>query len=72
MGREGWKNHSVLLPGSERIWIAAFGPGLKVHGIDKQHQYQQAQVAATVAAALGYDFTQASSDIRPALDILRH
>ncbi|KAK0038740.1 AP protein [Biomphalaria pfeifferi] len=46
-GREGWKNHSVLLPGSERIWIAAFGPGLSVSGVEEGGKFEQAQVAAT-------------------------
>ncbi|MEM8736750.1 MAG: alkaline phosphatase family protein, partial [Planctomycetota bacterium] len=28
-GKEGWKNHSDKLPGSERVWIAAFGSGIE-------------------------------------------
>lgn len=69
-GREGWKSHSVLLPGSERIWLAAFGPGLSVSGVDQGGKYEQAQVAATVAAYLGLDFTQHNSKVRPPLPIL--
>jgi hypothetical protein len=55
-GREGWKNHSVDLPGSERIWIAAFGVGVRKTGVDSGGRFNQAQVAATVAAFLGYQF----------------
>jgi hypothetical protein len=55
-GREGWKNHSVDLPGSERIWIAAFGAGVAGGGMDAGGTFQQGQVAATVARLLGYDF----------------
>jgi phosphopentomutase len=70
-GREGWKNHSVLLPGSERIWIAAFGPGLSVSGMDEGGKFEQAQVAATVAKYLGLDFGQQNSKVRPPLPILK-
>lgn len=70
-GREGWKSHSVLLPGSERIWLAAFGPGLSVSGIDQGGKFEQAQVAATVAAYLDLDFTQHNNKVRPPLPILK-
>jgi hypothetical protein len=69
-GREGWKSHSSTLPGSERIWIAAFGNGLNKHGIDQGGRFEQAQVAATVAQALGFDFTKLREAIRPPLPIL--
>lgn len=69
-GREGWKNHSVLLNGSERIWIAAFGAGLCRQGIDAGGRFEQAQVAATVARALGFDFPAVKEAIKPALPIL--
>lgn len=70
-GREGWKNHGTHLPGSERIWIAAFGAGLSRSGPDRGGRYEQAQVAATVAAALGHDFTSFREGIRPPLPIVR-
>lgn len=66
-GREGWKNHSNSLPGSERIWVVAFGAGIQRSGVDQGGEYQQAQVAATVAAVLGQDFTPASEKIAPPL-----
>lgn len=58
-GREGWKNHSVDLPGSEYIWIAAFGAGISARGQHINGELTQSQIAATVAAALGYDFENA-------------
>ena len=69
-GREGWKNHSVLLAGSERIWLAAFGADLAVTGVDHGGKYEQAQVAATVAAYLGLDFSHHNPKIRPSLPVV--
>lgn len=69
--REGWKNHGASLPGSERIWLAAFGPGVRGGGSDTGSQWVQAQVAATVAAALGEDFTSSAPGIHPPLPILK-
>ncbi len=69
-GREGWKNHGADLPGSERIWIAAFGAGLAKNGIDRGGRYEQAQLAATVAQALGSDFASFRADIKSPLPIL--
>jgi hypothetical protein len=69
-GREGWKNHSVLLNGSERIWIAAIGPGLSKRGIDREGRYEQAQIASTVAASLGRDFTRFKTEIKLPLPIV--
>ncbi|MCA9126103.1 MAG: alpha/beta hydrolase fold domain-containing protein [Planctomycetales bacterium] len=69
-GREGWKNHSVVLPGSERIWLAAWGAGITSSGIDEGGNYEQAQVAATVAKVLGYDFTSSDEQIAAPLPIV--
>lgn len=66
--REGWKNHGNSLPGSERIWIAAFGPGVRSSG--SRGNFVQAQVAATVAAALGEDFRSSDAEIQPPLPFL--
>src|SRR5690606_28751920 len=35
-GREGWKNHSTDLPGSERIWSAVLGPDTLPLGVRKE------------------------------------
>jgi len=70
-GREGWKNHSTLLKGSERIWIAMLGPGVPTLGLRKHVEATQGQVAATVAALLGYDFTEHDDRIAPPLSFSR-
>ena len=70
-GREGWKNHSVKLPGSERTWVAAMGAGLSRFGVDRGGKYEQAQTAATVAAFLGQDFTKSRPEVRPPLPIVK-
>lgn len=66
-GKEGWKNHSVDLPGSERIWSAVIGPGVPALGIRKDLELTQGQAAATVAALLGYDYAASDSRIAPPL-----
>ena len=68
--RNGWKNHSASLPGSEHVWVAAFGAGVNRHGIDKGGRFVQAQVAATVASALGQDFASSNPEIHPPLPFL--
>ena len=70
-GREGWKNHSLVLSGSERIWIAAFGVPLQASGIDRGGRYTQSQVASTLASALGYDFKESNESIAGELPIVR-
>jgi hypothetical protein len=69
-GKEGWKSHSVLLSGSERIWIAAFGVPLNRTGEDQGGNYTQSQVASTVAAALGLDFKSFDNRIADPLPII--
>jgi hypothetical protein len=69
-GREGWKNHGVHLPGSNHIWVAAFGNEIAKTGIDRGGQFVQAQVASTVAGYLGYDFTKHANAIHPPLPIV--
>ncbi|MFN3191193.1 MAG: hypothetical protein ACE361_11760 [Aureliella sp.] len=68
-GREGWKNHSDKLAGSDRIWVAAFGAGIEPSGVHSQGEFTQGQIAATVAALLGYDFTMTNPKIEAPLPI---
>ena len=69
-GREGWKNHGAKLPGSDRIWVAAFGAGLSRSGIEENSKYTQSQIAATVAALLGHDFCSTDERIASPLPIV--
>jgi hypothetical protein len=66
-GREGWKSHGKDYPGSERIWIAVLGPDTPTMGLRQNIDVTQGQVAATVAALLGEDFTTVDPRIRPPL-----
>jgi arylsulfatase A-like enzyme len=59
--RDGWKSHGTSIPGSEYIWIAALGPDTSSLGQRTNVNVTQSQIAATVAALLGEDFT-ASDD----------
>ena len=71
-GREGWKNHSVELPGSERVWSAVLGPDTPALGIRSDLQLTQGQTAATVAALLGHDYASSNPRIaQPLPGIIR-
>lgn len=70
-GREGWKSHGAELPGSENIWVAAFGAGITATGEDLGGSFTQSQVAATVAKLLGYDFQASNDRIADPLPICR-
>ncbi|GIW97939.1 MAG: hypothetical protein KatS3mg111_1272 [Pirellulaceae bacterium] len=69
-GREEWKSHGRDLPGSDAIWVAAWGAGIALSGVDAGGRFTQSQIAATVAGLLGEDFTAADSRIAPPLPIL--
>ncbi|HVW69452.1 MAG TPA: alkaline phosphatase family protein [Steroidobacteraceae bacterium] len=59
-GPVDWKEHGVEQPGSENIWIAVLGPDTQPLG-ERTHTapVAQAQIAATIAALLGKDYTRA-------------
>jgi hypothetical protein len=58
-GKNGWKNHRLLLPGSGQIWFAVIGPDTPAFGEMKfAAKYFQKQVAKTVAAFLGLQYQQ--------------
>jgi hypothetical protein len=70
-GREGWKSHGALLPGSERIWTIAFGAGVKQTGFDRGGAFEQRQIAPTVAAALGFDLKAFNDKVASPLPFLQ-
>ncbi|MES1220882.1 MAG: alkaline phosphatase family protein [Bacteroidota bacterium] len=52
-----WKQHGPDIKNSGEIWIAAAGPGIQAMGeMNSTQQVYQAQLAATIAALLGFDF----------------
>jgi hypothetical protein len=55
---ENWQHHGEKIPDAGQIWIAVMGPDTKSMGevTSKQTNYQK-QLAATIAALLGLNFT---------------
>jgi hypothetical protein len=53
-----WPNHGRDTPSSDRIWIAAMGPGIAPLGIRSNAMTTQSQVAATIAALLGENYAR--------------
>ena len=62
-GRESWKSHSADIPGSDQTWIAVLGPDTPALGVRSAINATQSQTAATVASALGKDFTASDNRI---------
>ena len=58
-GREkAWTGHHYTVPNSDEIWFAVMGPDTKPLGeIRDQGQLYQNQIAKTLAAFLGFNFT---------------
>jgi hypothetical protein len=56
---EDWPNHGRETPASDRIWIAAMGPGVPPLGIRSGIMTTQSQIAATIAALVGEDYPRA-------------
>ncbi|MFO0796185.1 MAG: alkaline phosphatase family protein [Gemmataceae bacterium] len=52
----GWKNHGAKEAGAEFWWAAVLGPDTPAGGEIRDTPTTQTQVAATVAAALGFDY----------------
>jgi hypothetical protein len=59
-GVAGWKDHGEKVDGAEGIWLAVIGPDTARLGERFQTgPITQSQIAATIAALLGQDFTAA-------------
>ena len=53
----GYKGPVPQIAGSEQIWLAAMGPEIPAAGLIRTNgTWQQGQMAATLAAALGFDY----------------
>lgn len=65
-GPEEWKGHGKDVKGSEDIWMAFMGPGIPARGehgpVDR---VTAGQLAATLAALLGEDFSKAVPQAAP-------
>lgn len=61
---ESWKHHGRKVDAADQIWIALIGPDTKAVGEVKEDcQLYQNQVAKTMAAFLGLDWTLATGDV---------
>ena len=54
-----WTDHGRDVTGAEDIWIAVLGPDTPPGGDERAPPVTQSQIAATVAAAVGYDYPAA-------------
>jgi len=53
-----WTDHGEDVVGAERMWAAVMGPDVPALGIRRDVPTTQSQIAATIAAALGLDWTR--------------
>ena len=60
-----WTDHGRNVPAAERTWMAAIGPDVPALGVRANIDVTAAQIAATVAAAVGEDFRAASPKAAP-------
>jgi hypothetical protein len=67
--RIDWKSHGEKIENCEYIWMAVMGPDTP-HTIIKGTTVTQSQIAATVAACLGYDYPAEVSLASPPLPVL--
>ena len=59
--KDTWKSHGTNIEGAGEIWLAVIGPDTPAKGeVKNAGQYYQSQVAKTVAAFLGEDYTNKS------------
>lgn len=57
-GRNSWRNHRLIACGSRHIWFAVMGPDTPAFGeLTFKSTFYQSQVAKTIAAFLGVDYT---------------
>jgi len=65
----GYKGPVPQIAGSEQIWLAAIGPGIPAAGLIRTAgTWQQGQMAATMAAVLGFDYQAAQHKAAPVFD----
>jgi hypothetical protein len=61
-----WTSHGADVAGADEMWLGCFGPGVQPRGELRDHPvFEQRQVAATLAAAVGQDFRMASPAAAP-------
>jgi hypothetical protein len=69
-GLENWKHHGEKIAGAENIWVAVIGPDTPPLGeLANVPPVTQSQIAATIAALLGYDYRREVPAAAPPLPI---
>lgn len=70
---QDWRNHGRDVAGAEEMWLAVLGPDTRALGARSgAAPVIQAQVAATIAALLGYDYRRDVPRAAPAIgDVIR-
>jgi len=64
-----WRSHGADYSGSEKIWLAAMGPGTEALGERTEvAELTESQVAATIAALLGLDYGTAVPQAAPPIE----
>jgi hypothetical protein len=63
-----WGNHGEDYPQAGSIWIAAMGSGIAARGERERTVATLSQIAATLAALLGFDFSSASPGAAPPIE----
>ena len=72
VGPADWKEHGQTVSGSDRTWLAVMGPGIAALGERVAvGQVRQGQVAATIAAQLGFDWSSFRPDAAPSVPLHR-
>ena len=65
-----WTNHNKKTPGADETWVAMMGPDIAARGERGEHPpIFSAQIAATVAAAVGQDFNAAEPRAAAAIPV---
>jgi hypothetical protein len=62
-----WTDHGRKVPAAERIWMAVMGPDTEPLGVRASTPATLSQIAATIAAIVGEDFTSSSKEVAPPL-----
>ena len=72
-GATAWRNHGKDIDGAEDIWIAVIGPDTPPLGERRNVALvTQSQIAATMAALLGFDYSRDVPKAAPAIaDVIR-
>lgn len=71
--KKTWRDHGSKIQDASEIWMAVMGPDTVSGGEQKTHvQYYQKQIAATLAALLGYNFTANHPVANPINEVIGH